>query len=242
MIAQEFTVDLHAPLAFQAYDQWVHQPIVCKESPRFFKSDFCEFLTRTVWWAIPVVWLPVVCWSISRSVLMGCTFPQVAVMVPSGMFIWTLLEYIIHRFLFHIKTKSYWGNTVHYLIHGYHHKHPMDSLRLVFPPAETAVACIPWAVDGPALFGGGLLGYIIYDCTHYYLHHGHPSINSAGTSRKKPTWIPLLKFLPPVFFFMQRYHMNHHFRIQTLGFGVTSSFWDWILETLPPRSSFSVRV
>ncbi|CAA6675154.1 unnamed protein product [Spirodela intermedia] len=230
MVAQEFTVDLHAPLAFQvghlgeAYDQWVHQPIVCKESPRFFKSDFCEFLTRTVWWAIPVVWLPVVCWSISRSVLMGCTFPQVAVMVPSGMFIWTLLEYIIHRFLFHIKTKSYWGNTAHYLIHGCHHKHPMDGLRLVFPPAATAILCIPlWNLSklvvgplmAPALFGGELLGYIIYDCTHYYLHHGHPSINSARN--------------------LKRYHMNHHFRIQTLGFGVTSSFWDWILETLPPK-------
>jgi dihydroceramide fatty acyl 2-hydroxylase len=27
----------------------------------------------------------------------------------------------------------------------------------------------------PALFGGGLLGYVIYDCTHYYLHHGQPA-------------------------------------------------------------------
>jgi len=26
----------------------------------------------------------------------------------------------------------------------------------------------------PALFGGGLLGYVMYDCTHYYLHHGQP--------------------------------------------------------------------
>lgn len=27
----------------------------------------------------------------------------------------------------------------------------------------------------PAVFGGGLLGYVMYDCTHYYLHHGQPS-------------------------------------------------------------------
>lgn len=26
----------------------------------------------------------------------------------------------------------------------------------------------------PAMFGGGLLGYVMYDCTHYYLHHGKP--------------------------------------------------------------------
>uniref|UniRef100_M4ENA7 ERCC4 domain-containing protein n=1 Tax=Brassica campestris TaxID=3711 RepID=M4ENA7_BRACM len=49
MVAQGFTVDLDKPLAFQvghlgeAYDEWVHQPIVTKEGPRFFHSDFWEF-------------------------------------------------------------------------------------------------------------------------------------------------------------------------------------------------------
>lgn len=28
----------------------------------------------------------------------------------------------------------------------------------------------------PALFGGGLLGYVMYDLTHYYLHHANPTI------------------------------------------------------------------
>lgn len=27
----------------------------------------------------------------------------------------------------------------------------------------------------PAFFGGLLLGYVMYDTTHYYLHHGQPS-------------------------------------------------------------------
>lgn len=27
----------------------------------------------------------------------------------------------------------------------------------------------------PGLFGGGLLGYVMYDITHYYLHHGQPT-------------------------------------------------------------------
>ncbi|XP_057489249.1 dihydroceramide fatty acyl 2-hydroxylase FAH1-like [Actinidia eriantha] len=98
-----------------------------------------------------------------------------------GIFIWTLMEYTLHRLLFHIKTKSYWGNTLHYLLHGCHHKHPMDGLRLVFPPAATAVLCVPLCnlfkllstpSVTPALFGGVLLGYVMYDVTHYYLHHG----------------------------------------------------------------------
>ncbi|KAI4371849.1 hypothetical protein MLD38_010148 [Melastoma candidum] len=228
MVAQEFTVELNKPLVFQVghlgenYQEWVHQPIVSKEGPRFFESDFWEFLTRTKWWVIPLVWLPVVCWCISMSVKMGHTSYDIALLVGFGIFIWTLLEYSLHRFLFHIKTKSYWGNTAHYLIHGCHHKHPMDGLRLVFPPAATAVLLFPFwnAVSllatpstTPALFGGGLLGYVMYDCTHYYLHHGQPS---GGVSKD-----------------LKKYHLNHHFRIQDKGFGITSSFWDKVFGTLP---------
>ncbi|CAH2041042.1 unnamed protein product [Thlaspi arvense] len=208
------------------YQEWVHQPIVSKEGPRFFESDFWEFLTKTEWYVIPLIWLPVVCWCISKSVWMGHTLPEIVLMVAFGIFIWTLLEYSLHRFLFHIQTKSYWlvlvGNTIHYLLHGCHHKHPMDGLRLVFPPAATAVLCVPFwnlvralstASTAPALFGGGLLGYVMYDVTHYYLHHGQPT-----------------KEVPK---YLKKYHLNHHFRIQNKGFGITSTLWDKVFGTLP---------
>ncbi|XWS16693.1 hypothetical protein CRYUN_Cryun34aG0112900 [Craigia yunnanensis] len=281
MVAQELTVDLNKPLVFQVghlgetYQDWVYQPIVSKEGPRFFESDFWESLTRTVWWAIPTIWLPVVCWCISMSLRMGHTLPQIALMVCFGIFVWTFLEYTLHRFLFHIETTSYWGNTIHYLLHGCHHKHPMDGLRLVFPPAAAAVLCIPLCIfcfnscsfiycmmigssdqkhfvarkshvflnysnsllstyrlfllslyqfwnlvkllatpsTTPAVFGGGLLGYVIYDVTHYYLHHGQPT-----------------KQVPKS---LKKYHLNHHFRIQNKGFGITSAFWDRVFGTLP---------
>lgn len=29
----------------EAYQEWVHQPIVSKEGPRFFQSDFWEVIT-----------------------------------------------------------------------------------------------------------------------------------------------------------------------------------------------------
>ncbi|CAD5320373.1 unnamed protein product [Arabidopsis thaliana] len=214
MVAQGFTVDLKKPLVFQVghlgedYEEWVHQPIATKEGPRFFQSDFWEFLTLTVWWAVPVIWLPVVVWCISRSVSMGCSLPEIVPIVVMGIFIWTFFEYVLHRFVFHIKTKSYWGNTAHYLIHGCHHKHPMDHLRLVFPPTATAILCFPfWNIakaistpsTAPALFGGGMLGYVMYDVTHYYLHHAQPT--------------------RPVTKNLKKYHLNHHFRIQDKGFG-----------------------
>lgn len=67
-----------------------------------------QFLTLTVWWAIPVIWLPVVVWCISMSVSMGHSLPEIVAMVVFGVFLWTFIEYILHRFLFHMKTTSYW--------------------------------------------------------------------------------------------------------------------------------------
>ncbi|EPS73322.1 hypothetical protein M569_01436, partial [Genlisea aurea] len=207
------------------YDEWVHQPIVTKETPRFFHNALLELLTRTPWWVVPVVWLPVVWWFVTSSIEAGLTGPpHLAATMGVGMLIWTLLEYSLHRFVFHVKTRSYWGNTLHYLIHGCHHKHPMDGLRLVFPPAPAAIlAFLLWnAVKvlstepySSALFGGGLLGYVMYDCTHYYLHYGKPLKGFAHD--------------------LKRNHMNHHFRIQNKGFGITSNFWDWVFATLPQK-------
>lgn len=34
------------------------------------------------------------------------------------------------------------------------------------------LVCTP--STAPAVFGGILLGYVMYDCTHYYVHHGQP--------------------------------------------------------------------
>uniref|UniRef100_A0A0R0K178 Fatty acid hydroxylase domain-containing protein n=1 Tax=Glycine max TaxID=3847 RepID=A0A0R0K178_SOYBN len=149
MVAQKFVVDLNKPLVFQvghlgeAYDDWVHDPIVSKEGPRFFQSGFLELFTRTAWWVIPTVWVPVASWFISNSVKSGLPSLDVALLVFLGIFVWTLAEYTLHRFLFHVKTKSYWGNTLHYLLHGCHHKHPMDSYRLVFPPVAAAILALP---------------------------------------------------------------------------------------------------
>lgn len=65
-------------------------------------------MTRTKWWAVPTIWLPVVCCLLVKSILMGHTVQDVAMMALFGIFIWTLIEYTLHRFLFHIETKTYW--------------------------------------------------------------------------------------------------------------------------------------
>lgn len=47
----------------------------------------------------------------------------------AGNIIWTLLEYGLHRFLFHIDDllpDANWALVLHFLLHGIHHYLPMD--------------------------------------------------------------------------------------------------------------------
>ncbi|MCZ3030540.1 hypothetical protein NYY88_19730, partial [Acinetobacter baumannii] len=50
-----------------------------------------------------------------------------------GYAIWTLIEYFGHRYLFHWEFPGAFGKRIHFLIHGVHHDHPNDPLRLVMP-------------------------------------------------------------------------------------------------------------
>lgn len=70
---------------------------------------------------------------------------------------------------------------LHFTLHGVHHYLPMDKLRLVMPPALFAVLAYPfwhlahfvfreWHVS-TAIFSGAIFGYVLYDLTHYFLHH-----------------------------------------------------------------------
>uniref|UniRef100_A0A8C3TDA1 Fatty acid 2-hydroxylase n=1 Tax=Chelydra serpentina TaxID=8475 RepID=A0A8C3TDA1_CHESE len=224
-------VDWHKPLLWQVgrlgekYDEWVHQPV---DRPiRLFHSDFIESLSKTAWYIVLMVWIPVVLylsWFCYASLAQGTTrlfssftteysipvhkyfFPFIFVL---GMFLWSLVEYLIHRFLFHMKppASNYYLITLHFLLHGQHHKSPFDSSRLVFPPVPASLVIgffyvllrllLPEAV-GMSMFVGGLFGYVVYDMTHYYLHYGSP---------KKGTYLYGLK----------AYHVKHHFEHQKSG-------------------------
>jgi len=51
-----------------------------------------------------------------------------------GSFIWTLVEYGMHRFLFHIDQwlpDNRWFLTAHFLLHGVHHYLPTDRFPLL---------------------------------------------------------------------------------------------------------------
>jgi dihydroceramide fatty acyl 2-hydroxylase len=138
----------------------------------------------------------------------------------AGWLFWTLTEYWLHRLVFHFEPEEGPLARLHWIIHGVHHDHPNDPLRLVMPPSVSVPLAAAFyglfvlAMGTPAanVFAAGfLLGYLVYDMTHYHVHHHRP------TSR-------LGKL-------MRELHMRHHFQDDTRGFGVSAPFWDYVFGT-----------
>ncbi|KAG9245682.1 hypothetical protein BJ878DRAFT_500332 [Calycina marina] len=232
-------LDLSKPLIVQVwfggfdkdfYLEQVHRPRHYKggESAPLF-GNFLEPLTKTAWYVVPIVWLPCVAYGICKANSgLSSSFQTFSYWVL-GLFLWTLVEYILHRFLFHLDAwlpNNRVAITTHFLLHGIHHYIPMDRLRLVMPPTLFLALAVPiwklahfvfywdWFV-ATAVFSGGLFGYICYDLTHYFLHH---------------------KTLPAFWRETKKYHLQHHYMDYENGFGVTSRFWDSIFgtELAPP--------
>jgi sterol desaturase/sphingolipid hydroxylase (fatty acid hydroxylase superfamily) len=63
----------------------------------------------------------------------------------------------------------------------------------------------------PGLGAGFFAGYLMYDMTHYYLHHFQPRGPLARMLRER--------------------HMRHHFQDDTRGFGISAPYWDEVFRT-----------
>jgi 4-hydroxysphinganine ceramide fatty acyl 2-hydroxylase len=166
--------------------QQVHRPRHYKggdSAPLF--GNFLEPLTKTPWYVVPTFWLPPVAYG---TYLAATHFSNPLVTVAYwllGLGIWTVVEYGLHRCLFHVDDylpDNRFAITAHFLLHGIHHYLPMDRLRLVMPPTLFLVLATPfWKLAhavffynwyaAVAVYSGGIFGYICYDCTHYFLHH-----------------------------------------------------------------------
>jgi dihydroceramide fatty acyl 2-hydroxylase len=192
---------------------------VLRASPRMFERDWLDRLSR-VHPAVPVaIFLPAIV--VGGVLSFARMAPLVAVAwIAGGYLFWSLAEYWIHRAIFHFEPEEGLGARFHWIVHGVHHDHPNDPLRLVMPPSvsvplSTLFVVGFWLVLGlPAAFGfatGFLAGYLIYDMTHYYLHHGRPTTRFGR-------WLREL-------------HMRHHFQDHERGFGISAPYWDKVFGT-----------
>ncbi|MDB5089116.1 sterol desaturase family protein [Mucilaginibacter sp. OK098] len=192
-----------------------------QESVRMFKSDFLESLSK-VHFTVPLyIFVPVIAFCIYKYTQTGLGAFLFIELFISGLFIWTLVEYIMHRFVFHYEPADKpWAQRMHFVFHGVHHDYPSDAKRLVLPPSMS----IPLATGFYFLFNAILptnyvfgffpafiLGYLFYDISHYAIHH----FNFKGNIWKK----------------IKQHHMLHHYQDPAKGYGVSSPLWDKIFRS-----------
>ncbi len=192
-------------------------------SPPLFKSEFLNFFSR-VHPAVPaVIFIPVVVAMEWLGADRGYVAWQLILLTLAGGGIWTLTEYWLHRLVFHWEPDNAFGRRMHFIIHGIHHDHPNDKMRLVMPPSVSiplaALFLLAfWLILGDAgfpVFGGFIAGYLVYDYTHYYVHHFVPKSKLGKRLRE--------------------HHMRHHFQDHRFGYGVSSPIWDVFFRTLPRK-------
>ena len=194
-----------------------------RASPPMFASPRLDRFTRVHVAVVPIVFVPIV---VVLVVLAAGALAPLAVVgwTVAGYVIWTLTEYWGHRVVFHFEPERGLGARLHWMLHGVHHDHPNDPLRVVMPPGASlplaAAFLLGFQLALPygaacALGSGFLGGYLAYDMVHFYVHHARPSTRAGRRLREN--------------------HMRHHFQDDTTAFGVSAPFWDRVFGTAPPR-------
>jgi sterol desaturase/sphingolipid hydroxylase (fatty acid hydroxylase superfamily) len=188
-----------------------------------FKSGLLDRFTRVHHLVPVVIFLPAIVILFAFGVSRVGWLASLGLAV-GGYALWTLAEYWIHRVIFHFEPERGIGARLHWMIHGVHHDHPNDPLRLVMPPAASvplallfyAAFYLVLGADLAFAFGAGFLaGYLAYDMIHYHLHHHSPRTRFGK-------WLREL-------------HMRHHFQDDERGFGISAPYWDRVFGTMHVR-------
>ncbi len=139
---------------------------------------------------------------------------------PAGLVIWTLLEYGLHRFVFHWSPSNPSLRKLVYQFHLAHHADPRNPNKiLVRPlfsiPISALILAIVHAWTASLLSAAGVMmglwaGFLYYEWVHYSVH---VSSRSQGVD-----W-------------HRRRHFYHHFIDERNCYGVTSPVWDVVFGT-----------
>ena len=196
-----------------------------KGRAQIFQNPVLERLTRTHI-ALPISIF--ILFSIGL-IYYGITHSFINVLEAVGLFllgwlIFSLLEYMAHRFVFHMDTDTPAKARIQYTFHGNHHDYPKDKERLAMPPIVSVFIAsflffVFKLIFGQFVFGvvaGLLFGYAMYLFVHYAVHAFAPPKNFL-----KELWI---------------HHSIHHYKDPNVAYGVSSPLWDYILGTMPKRN------
>ena len=143
------------------------------------------------------------------------------VLMVGGFVLWTLLEYLLHRFVLH-------GLWPFKTWHEVHHRLPDDPIRIPLAfsvPLMLMMLLAPTLLLrnvalGAALAIGLLVGEIVQQAVHERLHRRYEHGHEAGKGRG---WLAVRR----------REHGFHHAQDARRAFGTLSGFWDRLLGTAP---------
>ncbi len=191
-------------------------------SIRIFKNPILEWTTHVHPIVPLLVWVPFIFFLYYRSMINNqYTTGQYVTWFLIGMSVWTLTEYILHRFVFHFPAKNKISKRFVFLFHGLHHDDPQDPTRLVMPPVPAIlIVFLLWHFFDlflpkeflPIFMANFLIGYLCYDYIHYATHH------FSMTSK-------IGKYL-------RKYHLQHHYAHEKSKYGVSSPLWDYVFNTV----------
>lgn len=149
---------------------------------------------------------------------------KIAALFFVGYFSWTLAEYLLHRFFFHItEDQNKFLSKISHTVHGVHHEQPTDFHRMFMPPVPATIFMaffftIFYLFMGTSTFvflPGFLFGYLSYAYTHFKIHQ------SKAPKSLKWLWT---------------HHLKHHYQDEDKAFGVSSPLWDVIFRSLPRKA------
>lgn len=146
---------------------------------------------------------------------------EAAIWVVAGILAWTLVEYVLHRFIFHwTEVKEPW-KTLASGLHMAHHASTDRGDLIVAPPGVSlflaaffylVFSLLAWSFSAAALIEAGLfLGFIAYEWVHYGSHRFLPR---SGVGK-----------------YLRKYHLQHHHKCPDRQYGVTTPLWDHVFGT-----------
>jgi 4-hydroxysphinganine ceramide fatty acyl 2-hydroxylase len=175
----------------------------------FLLSVFCCYVPLAVGLGL---------WSWHLGTVPGSLWPAY---ITLGVMSWTLIEYMLHRFVLHMRVDAMAVQRTVERLHLGHHWEPRDEAKVTVPVYGSLPIAGPllgvfrlmagsWEVSG-LLMIGCVAGYLWYETVHFRIH----------CSTRRGRWLRR----------QRTYHFSHHYRDQGRCFGVTTPLWDWICGT-----------
>jgi len=195
-----------------------------EEANEILANNFFNRLTKTNVYVYFISYTAILCYFIYYS-LNHMSILNFLCALASGFFVWTFVEYSMHRFSFHYKSSYSAIKLFTFLFHGVHHAYPRDISRSITPLFMSALIAISFfiifkkisPIYSEGIFSGFILGYLLYTIIHDSTHHF--ALNYPALKQLKIN------------------HMNHHYYNTNKNFGVTSPLWDFVFGTYSSRTT-----